>query len=88
MRFSRWVNERLGLPAVKPERTLWLVGETFEAFEAMAAAIEAIGERYSRSEILLSASYPALRARLVRRFPECRVHLQHTVSFQVIDLAY
>ncbi len=41
MRFSRWVIERLGLPAVKPERTLWLVGETFEAFEAMAAAIEA-----------------------------------------------
>ncbi|MGR3341875.1 MAG: glycosyltransferase N-terminal domain-containing protein [Paracoccaceae bacterium] len=73
MRFSGWVIERLGLPAVKPERTLWLVGETFEAFEAMAAAIEAIGERYSRSEILLSASYPALRARLVRRFPECRV---------------
>jgi len=73
MKIPRWVIERLGLPGVKPDRTLWLVGETFEAFEAMAAVIEAIGERYSRSEFLLSASHPTLRARLVRQFPECRV---------------
>jgi hypothetical protein len=57
----------------EPERTLWLIGNDLEAFEAMAATIAAVGERFPRLRILLSTHDRALRAVLSRRFPECRV---------------
>ncbi len=72
---SRWTSslERWGLPAAESERTLWLIGETPEAFEAMSATIEAIARRYTRLRLILSGSNPALRTALARRFPDCRV---------------
>lgn len=72
---SRWASslERLGLPAAESERTLWLIGERPEAFEAVAATIETIARRYSRLRLILSGGDPALRTALARRFPDCRV---------------
>lgn len=72
---SRWASllERLGLPVAESERTLWLIGETPEAFEAVAATIEAIMRRYARLRIILSGDDAALRTALARRFPDCRV---------------
>lgn len=72
---SRWTSllERWGLPAAESERTLWLVGERPEAFEAVAATIETITRRYSRLRLILSGGDAALRATLARRFPDCRV---------------
>jgi hypothetical protein len=67
------ILERLGLPVAEPERTLWLIGEKLEPFEAMAATIDAIGRRFPRLRILISTHDPALSAELSRRFPECRV---------------
>lgn len=71
-RAGAW-RERLGWPAVEPERTLWLIGSTPAAFEAMAATIEAIAQRYSRMQILLSVTDSTGAAALARRFPQCRV---------------
>ncbi|MCZ6840003.1 MAG: hypothetical protein O7G13_12095 [Alphaproteobacteria bacterium] len=65
--------ERLGLPAPEPERTLWLIGNKLEPFEAMAATIEATTSRFPRLRILLSSYDSSLSARLSRRFPNCRV---------------
>ncbi|HUF86906.1 MAG TPA: hypothetical protein VMM59_05950 [Thermohalobaculum sp.] len=73
MMMRRWIGKRLGLPEGHPERTLWLIGETFEAFEAVAPAIAEIRRRYVRTEILLSAGDAGLRARLAARFTGCLV---------------
>ena len=69
----RGVSERPGFTDSNPERTIWFIGDALEPFEAMAATIAEIGERHSRTEILLSTPDPDLRRLLVDRFPSCMV---------------
>ncbi len=70
--FSGGLREALGVRLEK-SRSLLLIGDSEQAFEAAAPFIEAVGRRFERLRIVLSGP-PELRDRLQRRFPEALTH--------------
>jgi len=66
-------RQRLGYPVKEKERSLWVIGDTDEAFESFSPVIDALALSGIRLNVIFSADDPNLRARLAKRFPDRRV---------------
>jgi hypothetical protein len=70
--------QRLGFAPRQRERTLWIHGDSFAAFESIGALALEISRTQSRLRIILSSGRPRVQSALAERYPE---YLVWTVPF-------